>query len=139
MHHVPRSAWRWLTCDSEEKLVPAASFTARAHQTSAASSNTPSPGSSSDPTAPRRRAPPKKRASAFDSAAAARAKPAAPTKLNTLEKSRLDWAGFVDKEGIGDDLQKWNKGDKGYLERQAFLGRVEENRDQQWRAANKKG
>ncbi|TGZ85644.1 BCNT-domain-containing protein [Ascodesmis nigricans] len=122
---------------TEEKLVPASSFTARAHQSSTAS-DTPSPGSGSDPSAPPRRRVPKKRASAFDAAAASRAKPAAPAKLNTLEKSRLDWAGFVDKEGIGDDLQKWNKGDKGYLERQAFLSRVEENRDQQWKSANKK-
>lgn len=76
--------------------------------------------------------------SAFDAAAALRAKPTAAPKLNTLEKSRLDWAGFVDKEGIQDDLKKFNKGEKGYLEQQAFLGRVAENRDQQWKAANKK-
>ncbi|KAI5801123.1 bucentaur or craniofacial development-domain-containing protein [Geopyxis carbonaria] len=116
---------------TEEKLVPASSMTARAHLSSSASD----PQTSLDQNAPKRRAPPKKRASAFDSAAASRAKPIAPTKLNTLEKSRLDWAGFVDKEGIGDDLQKFNKGDKGYLDRQAFLGRVDENRDKQWRQA----
>ncbi|KAF8542891.1 bucentaur or craniofacial development-domain-containing protein [Trichophaea hybrida] len=103
---------------TEEKLVPASSETARVHLSSSASP---------------------KRASAFDSAAASRGKAAQPTKINTLEKSRLDWAGFVDKEGIGDDLKKWNKGDKGYLDRQAFLGRVDENRDRQWKEANKKG
>ena len=59
--------------------------------------------------------------------------------MNTLEKSRLDWAGFVDNEGIGDELQKWNKGDKGYLDRQAFLGRVEQNRDEVWKQGAKKG
>ena len=26
-------------------------------------------------------------------------------KLNVVEKSRMDWAGFVDKEGIKDELE----------------------------------
>jgi hypothetical protein len=120
---------------TEEKLVPASSETARVHLSSSAS---PAP-TTSENGKPARRPPPKKRASAFDSAAASRNKAAQPAKINTLEKSRLDWAGFVDKEGIGDDLKKWNKGDKGYLDRQAFLGRVDENRDRQWKEANKKG
>lgn len=123
---------------TESKLVPIASETARAYFTSvaAAPATVSSPSSSSNPT---RRPPPKKRASAFDTAAAARSKSVAgPVKINTLEKSRLDWAGFVDKEGIGDDLKKWNKGDKGFLDRQAFLGRVDENRDRQWKEGSKK-
>ena len=45
-----------------------------------------------------------------------------PAKLNVLEKSRLDWAGFVDKEGINDDLKRYNK--DGYIERQEFLKRA---------------
>ena len=45
-----------------------------------------------------------------------------PPKLNVLEKSRLDWAGFVDKEGIKDDLKTYNK--DGYIERQEFLKRT---------------
>jgi hypothetical protein len=45
-----------------------------------------------------------------------------PAKLNVLEKSRLDWAGFVDKEGIHDDLKRFNK--DGYVERQEFLRRT---------------
>ena len=45
-----------------------------------------------------------------------------PVKLNVLEKSRLDWAGFVDKEGIHDDLKRHNK--DGYVERQEFLRRT---------------
>ncbi|KAL7271893.1 swr complex subunit [Rhizina undulata] len=88
-----------------------------------------------DPNAPTRRPPPKKRTSAFDSAAAAR-KPA--TKLNTLEKSKLDWESYIDKEGIGDELKQFNKGEKGYLEKQAFLGRVEEKRDSVWREGQRK-
>ena len=47
-------------------------------------------------------------------------------KLNVLEKSRLDWAGFVDKEGISDDLKHFNK--DGYVEKQEFLRRTEERR-----------
>jgi len=43
-------------------------------------------------------------------------------KLNVLEKSRIDWAGFVDKEGIHDDLKRFNK--DGYVERQEFLRRM---------------
>lgn len=93
-----------------------------------------------DPALPPRRPPPKKRASIFDAAAAARkpAVAASAQKLNTLEKSRLDWAGFVDKEGISEELKKHTRGDKAYLDRQAFLGRVEENRDRAWKKEQKK-
>ena len=34
----------------------------------------------------------------------------------------------MDKEGIKDDLERGNKG--GYLDKQAFLGRVDEKRDE---------
>ncbi|KAM9895687.1 hypothetical protein OXX79_007935 [Metschnikowia pulcherrima] len=54
-------------------------------------------------------------------------------KLSTLEKSRLDWASFVDKKKLKDDLAIHNKG--GYLEKQDFLGRVEANRDTQYQEA----
>ncbi|KAK9462772.1 bucentaur or craniofacial development-domain-containing protein [Lipomyces oligophaga] len=49
-----------------------------------------------------------------------------PKKLNTLEKSKLDWQGFVSEEGIQDDLKQHNKG--GYLHKQDFLARVDEKR-----------
>ncbi|KAK9369246.1 bucentaur or craniofacial development-domain-containing protein [Lipomyces kononenkoae] len=49
-----------------------------------------------------------------------------PTKLNTLEKSKLDWQGFVEEQGIEDDLRRHNKG--GYLHKQDFLSRVEDKR-----------
>lgn len=45
-------------------------------------------------------------------------------KINTLEKSRLDWLGFVDKEDIRDDLTQHNKA--GYLDRQSFLNQVDQ-------------
>ncbi|GEQ68759.1 hypothetical protein JCM33374_g2428 [Metschnikowia sp. JCM 33374] len=54
-------------------------------------------------------------------------------KLTTLEKSRLDWASFVDKKKLKDDLAIHNKG--GYLEKQDFLGRMEAKRDTQYQQA----
>lgn len=52
-------------------------------------------------------------------------------KINTLEKSRLDWLGFVDKEGIKEDLTKFNKA--GYLDKQDFLSRVDTKRESEMR------
>ncbi|CAL8106650.1 unnamed protein product [Calicophoron daubneyi] len=49
-----------------------------------------------------------------------------PPKLTTLEKSRLDWQAFVQKEDIEDDLRAYNKGKQGYLERRAFVDRAKE-------------
>lgn len=57
-------------------------------------------------------------------------------KLNTLEKSRLDWLGYVDKEGIKDDLSQHNK--DGYLNKQDFLMRVEHRIDSDWKEGKKK-
>ncbi|OVF06553.1 putative SWR1-complex protein [Clavispora lusitaniae] len=54
-------------------------------------------------------------------------------KLTTLEKSRLDWASFVDKKSIKDDLALHNKA--GYLDKQDFLGRMDAKRDEQYRKA----
>ncbi|KAK6202835.1 bucentaur or craniofacial development-domain-containing protein [Scheffersomyces amazonensis] len=51
-------------------------------------------------------------------------------KLTTLEKSRLDWASFVDKRKIGEELKIHNKA--GYLDTQDFLGRVEARRDEHY-------
>ncbi|CCK72923.1 Swc5p KNAG_0M00700 [Huiozyma naganishii CBS 8797] len=57
-------------------------------------------------------------------------------KLTTLEKSKLDWVKYVDKAGIHEDLQLHNK--DGYLERQDFLNRVEQNKDTQYKELRKK-
>lgn len=54
-------------------------------------------------------------------------------KLSTLEKSRLDWASFVDKRKIKDELSIHNKG--GYLDRQDFLGRVDAKRGENFAKA----
>ncbi|XP_008120977.1 craniofacial development protein 1 [Anolis carolinensis] len=46
-------------------------------------------------------------------------------KLSTLEKSKMDWETFKEQEGIGDELAIHNRGKDGYLERKAFLERVD--------------
>uniref|UniRef100_A0A670K4H5 Craniofacial development protein 1 n=1 Tax=Podarcis muralis TaxID=64176 RepID=A0A670K4H5_PODMU len=46
-------------------------------------------------------------------------------KLSTLEKSKLDWETFKEEEGIGEELAIHNRGKDGYLERKAFLERVD--------------
>ncbi|KAK6539892.1 swr complex subunit [Orbilia ellipsospora] len=105
----------------EEKVVPANSFEARAYLSSLQTVAGP-PAPVANQAKPLRR--PMRKASKFDpGAAAGPAKKA--TKLNSLEKSRLDWAGFVDKEGIGEELDRQRReGGDSYLERQDFLGRV---------------
>ncbi|GFT43939.1 craniofacial development protein 1 [Nephila pilipes] len=44
-------------------------------------------------------------------------------KLSVLEKTRLDWKSFKKNEGIEEDLEKFNKGKQGFIERQRFLQR----------------
>ncbi|KAF9106521.1 swr complex subunit [Mortierella sp. GBA35] len=59
-----------------------------------------------------------------------------PAKLNTLEKSKLDWNNFVGKEGIEDELKHHNK--DGYMEKVAFLQRTDERRDEEYQQLKKK-
>ena len=56
-------------------------------------------------------------------------------KLNTVEKSRMDWAGYVDKEGIKDELTLASKSKGSYAARQDFLARSEAIRDDEARRA----
>ena len=56
-------------------------------------------------------------------------------KLNTVEKSRMDWAGYVDKEGIQDELELASKSKASYTARQAFLARSEAVREDDARRA----
>ncbi|KAM4017457.1 craniofacial development protein 1 [Anomaloglossus baeobatrachus] len=46
-------------------------------------------------------------------------------KISTLEKSKLDWESFKEQEGIGDELAHHNRGKDGYIDRKAFLERVD--------------
>jgi len=49
-----------------------------------------------------------------------------PQKINTLEKSKLDWEKFKDEDDLmKHDVEKQKK--NGYLERQAFLQRTDNN------------
>ncbi|KAG0048483.1 Craniofacial development protein 1 [Gryganskiella cystojenkinii] len=59
-----------------------------------------------------------------------------PPKMNTLEKSKLDWNAFVGKEGIEDELKHHNK--DGYMEKVAFLQRTDERRDKEYQTLKKK-
>ncbi|TVY16201.1 SWR1-complex protein 5 [Lachnellula arida] len=56
-------------------------------------------------------------------------------KLNTVEKSAMDWAGFVDKEGIADELDAAGKAKGAFKARQEFLGRVERKKEEEERRA----
>ncbi|KAL1926990.1 hypothetical protein VTP01DRAFT_5320 [Rhizomucor pusillus] len=56
-------------------------------------------------------------------------------KMNTLEKSRLDWQGYVEREGIRDELKYKNK--DGYMEKVAFLQRVDDRRLTQLKAGQR--
>lgn len=71
-----------------------------------------------------RRGPPlkRRRSKILDELAQGKAK-----KLNTLEKSKMDWLGYIDQQGIKDDLSQHNK--DGYLHKQDFLHRVERRID----------
>ncbi|PQE09886.1 swr1-complex 5 protein [Rutstroemia sp. NJR-2017a BVV2] len=56
-------------------------------------------------------------------------------KLNTVEKSAMDWAGFVDKEGIKDELDAAGKKKGAFKDRVDFLARVERKKDEKERRA----
>lgn len=60
-------------------------------------------------------------------------------KLNTVEKSRMDWAGFVDKEGIKDELELAGKSKDSYNAREDFLARSEARREEESRKARVAG
>jgi hypothetical protein len=59
-------------------------------------------------------------------------------KLNVVDKSKLDWAAHVDKEGIQDELDKASKAKGGYLDRTDFLNQVENRREEELRNARRK-
>jgi len=55
-------------------------------------------------------------------------------KLTTVQKSALDWKGYVDKEGLGEELKEYRKSGARYLDREAFLDRAQGARDDAARA-----
>ena len=46
-------------------------------------------------------------------------------KLNTVEKSKLDWEAEVERQGMREELEKAEKSGNSYLGRREFLDRVE--------------
>ncbi|KAJ5259223.1 Craniofacial development protein 1/Bucentaur [Penicillium angulare] len=64
---------------------------------------------------------------------------AAGPKINTVEKSRLDWAQYVDQAGIQDELRVASKAKEGYMGRMDFLDRMGAKRDEEARQARLKG
>lgn len=105
----------------EEKSVPASSAEAKLYleeQARQKAKPPPKPGM--------RR--PMKRASMFD--AAPTTAPAKGTKLNTVEKSKLDWATHVDQEGMADELDESRRAKGGYLGRMDFLSRMDAKREE---------
>lgn len=71
--------------------------------------------------------------------AAVGAEAASGPKINTVEKSRLDWAQYVDQAGIKDELRTHSKAKEGYIGRMDFLGRMEARREEEARQARLKG
>lgn len=63
--------------------------------------------------------------------AAKAARPEKAQKLNVVDKSRLDWTGFVDKEGIAEELDTHGKTKEAYLGRMDFLAGVEARREEE--------
>jgi hypothetical protein len=45
-------------------------------------------------------------------------------KMTTVQKSALDWRGFVRDQGIGEELDEYGKSKRGFLAREQFLDRV---------------
>ena len=45
-------------------------------------------------------------------------------KMSTVQKSALDWRGFVVDQGLGDELSEYGKSKKGFLAREQFMDKV---------------
>lgn len=116
---------------AEEKQVPKSSAEARLYLAAVAAQQNPNT-STPNKKPPLRR--PKKRTSMFepppdDSPLSTPGSKGKGTKLNTIEKSKLDWAGYVDKEGIKDELEGAEKAKDGYLGRMDFLDKMSAKRE----------
>jgi hypothetical protein len=48
-------------------------------------------------------------------------------------KSKLDWAAYVDREGIKDELDVHSKAKESYLHRTDFLNRLETRQEEERR------
>ena len=59
-------------------------------------------------------------------------------KLNTVEKSKLDWEAEVERQGLREELEKAEKSGGSYLGRMEFLGRGDQLREEEARKARLK-
>lgn len=123
---------------TEEKVVAKSSAEARLYLQSRLSPSAQPTQSASpiDPSKPSLRRP-LKRTSRFEPNPTGEIKglPAKQDKgvrLNTVQKSKMDWAGYVDKEGIANELDEHRKGKDNLLGRQDFLARVNGKKDDEW-------
>jgi hypothetical protein len=66
-------------------------------------------------------------------------RPEKAQKLNVVDKSRLDWTGFVDKEGIAQELDTHGKTKEAYLGRMNFLAGVDARREEELKKARVAG
>ena len=60
-------------------------------------------------------------------------------KINTVEKSKMDWEAEVERTGIREELAQAGKSSKDYLGRKEFLDRVDAGRDERERVERLKG
>ncbi|KAK3113613.1 swr complex subunit [Teratosphaeriaceae sp. CCFEE 6253] len=60
-------------------------------------------------------------------------------KMTTVQKSALDWKGYVSREGIAEELEAYKRSKGGYMAREDFLGRAELARQEARRGARLKG
>ncbi|KAF4550765.1 Bucentaur or craniofacial development-like protein [Elsinoe fawcettii] len=56
-------------------------------------------------------------------------------KLNTVQKSKLDWATHVDAEGLKNELDEYGRSKQGYMDKMDFLQNVQGKRDVEERQA----
>lgn len=59
-------------------------------------------------------------------------------KLNTVEKSKLDWEAEVERQGLREELEKAEKSGGSYLGRMEFLGRGDQLREEEAKKARLK-
>ena len=56
-------------------------------------------------------------------------------KMTTVQKSAVDWHGYVEREGLKEELDVYGKSRTGFLEKEAFLDRAAGAREMAARAA----
>ena len=59
-------------------------------------------------------------------------------KLNTVEKSKLDWEAEVERQGLREELEKAEKSGGNYLGKMEFLGRGDQFREEEAKKARLK-